>query len=90
VSSFTVGPLPKGYGVTLGNSLRRILLSTIPGTKVTGIKVSGVSHEYSSLPGIKDTIVDIMLNMKDLVLKKQEVGVEWLKLTKSTSGVVTA
>jgi DNA-directed RNA polymerase subunit alpha len=90
VSSFTVGPLPKGYGVTLGNSLRRILLSSIPGTKVTGIKVSGVSHEYSSLPGIKDTIVDIMLNMKDLVLKKEEVGVEWLKLTKSTSGVVTA
>ncbi|MGB2110462.1 MAG: hypothetical protein ACPHY8_00555 [Patescibacteria group bacterium] len=90
MSSFTVGPLPKGYGVTLGNSLRRILLSTIPGTKVTGIKVSGVSHEYSSLPGIKDTIVDIMLNMKDLVLKKEEVGVEWLKLTKSTSGVVTA
>jgi DNA-directed RNA polymerase subunit alpha len=90
VSSFTVGPLPKGYGVTLGNSLRRILLSSIPGTKITGIKVAGVSHEYSSLPGIKDTIVDIMLNLKDLVLKKEEVGVEWLKLTKSTSGVVTA
>lgn len=90
VSSFTVGPLPKGYWVTLGNSLRRILLSSIPGTKVTGIKVSGVSHEYSTLPGIKDSIIDIILNLKDLVLKKEEVGVEWLKLTKSTSGVVTA
>lgn len=90
VSSFAVGPLPKGYWVTLGNSLRRILLSSIPGTKVTGIKVSGVSHEYSTLPWIKDSIIDIILNLKDLVLKKEEVGVEWLKLTKSKSGVVTA
>ncbi len=90
VSSFTVGPLPKGYWVTLGNSLRRILLSSIPGTKVTGIKVSGVSHEYSTLPWIKDSIIDVILNLKDLVLKKEEVGVEWLRLTKSTSGTVTA
>lgn len=90
ISSFIVGPLPKGYGVTLGNSLRRILLSSIPGTKVTWIKVSGVSHEYSTLPGIKDSIIDIILNLKDLVLKKEEVGVEWLKLTKSKSGEVTA
>jgi len=90
VSSFTVGPLPKGYWVTLGNSLRRILLSSIPGTKVTGIKVSGVSHEYSTLPWIKDSIIDVILNLKDLVLKKEEVGVEWLRLTKSASGVVTA
>lgn len=90
ISSFVVGPLPKGYGVTLGNSLRRILLSSIPGTKVTWIKVSGVSHEYSTLPGIKDSIIDIILNLKDLVLKKEEVGVEWLRLTKSKSGKVTA
>jgi len=90
VSSFTVGPLPKGYWVTLGNSLRRILLSSIPGTKVTGIKVSWVSHEYSTLPWIKDSIIDVILNLKDLVLKKEEVGVEWLRLTKSTSGAVTA
>lgn len=90
VSSFTVGPLPKGYWVTLGNSLRRILLSSIPGTKVTGIKVSGVSHEYSTLPWIKDSIIDVILNLKDLVLKKEEVGVEWLRLTKSASGMVTA
>ncbi|MCP4522764.1 MAG: DNA-directed RNA polymerase subunit alpha [Candidatus Gracilibacteria bacterium] len=89
-SSFIIGPLPKGYGVTLGNSLRRILLSSIPGTEVTGIKVSGVSHEYSTLPGIKDSIVDIMLNLKDLVLKKNDVGIEWLKLSKSKSGVITA
>ncbi|MDD2870544.1 MAG: DNA-directed RNA polymerase subunit alpha [Candidatus Gracilibacteria bacterium] len=89
-SSFTVGPLPKGYGVTLGNSLRRILLSSIPGTKITGIKVTGVSHEYSTLPGVKDSIIDIILNLKGLVLSKNDVGIEWLKLSKSKSGKVTA
>lgn len=90
VSSFVVWPLPKGYWVTLGNSLRRILLSSIPGTKITGIKVAGVSHEYSTLPGIKDSVVDIILNLKELVLEKSDVGVEWLKLSKSTAGKVTA
>ncbi|MDD3793402.1 MAG: DNA-directed RNA polymerase subunit alpha [Candidatus Gracilibacteria bacterium] len=89
-SSFIVGPLPKGYGVTLGNSLRRILLSSIPGTKVTGIKVKGVNHEYSTLPGVKDSIIDIMLNLKGLVLAKSDIGVEWLKLNKTKSGKVTA
>lgn len=90
VSSFVVWPLPKGYWVTLGNSLRRILLSSIPGTKITGVKVAGVSHEYSTLPGIKDSVVDIILNLKELVLEKSDVGVEWLKLSKSTAGKVTA
>lgn len=90
VSSFVVWPLPKGYGVTLWNSLRRILLSTIPGTKITGVKVAGVSHEYSTLPGIKDSVVDVILNLKDLVLDKPDVGIEWLKLSKSTAGKVTA
>lgn len=90
VSSFNVWPLPKGYGITLGNSMRRILLSSIPGTKVTGIKVSGVSHEYSTLPGIKESIIDIMLNLKDLVVHKSDIGVEWLKLSKNKAGKVTA
>jgi len=90
ISSFVVGPLPKGYGVTLWNSMRRILLSSIPWTRVTWIKVKGVSHEYSTLPWIKDTIVDIILNFKELVLEKKEIGVEWMKLTKSKAGKVTA
>jgi len=87
---FTISPLPKGYGVTLANSLRRVLLSSIPGTRVTGIKVKGVSHEYSSLPGIKNTVLDIMLNLKGLVLTKSDSGVEWLKLTKKKAWKVTA
>lgn len=90
ISFFTVWPLPKGYGVTLGNSLRRILLSSIPWSKVTWIKVKGVNHEYSTLPWVKDSIIDIMLNLKGLVVSKSEVWVEWLKLTKNKAGKVTA
>ncbi len=89
-SNFIVWPLPRGYWVTLGNSLRRVLLSSIPGTKVTGVKVAGVSHEYSTLPGIKDGIVDVMLNLKELVLDKSDSGIEWLKLSKNKAGKVTA
>jgi DNA-directed RNA polymerase subunit alpha len=90
VSVFTVGPLPKWYWVTIGNSLRRILLSSIPWTRVTGIKVKWVSHEYSTLPWVKDSIVDIMLNLKWLVLGKKDIWTEWLKLSKNKAWVVTA
>jgi len=89
-SSFTVWPLPKGYGVTLGNSLRRILLSSIPWTKVTWIKVKWVSHEYSTLPWVKESVLDLILNIKGLVLSKSEVWVEWLKLHKTKSWKVVA
>jgi len=89
-SSFSVEPLPRGYGITIWNSLRRVLLSSIPGTKVTGIKVAGVTHEYSTLPWVKDSIVDIMLNLKSLVVSKEESGEAWLKLKKNKSWAVTA
>lgn len=89
-SSFTVWPLPKGYGVTLGNSLRRILLSSIPWTKVTWIKVKWVSHEYSTLPWVKESVLDLILNIKGLVLSKSEVWAEWLKLHKTKSWKVVA
>ncbi len=89
-NSFSVWPLPKGYWVTLWNSLRRILLSSIPWTRVTWIKVAWVSHEYSTLPWVKDSIIDIILNLKGLVLSKEETWIEWLKLSKSKAGVVTA
>nr|MDD3720639.1 DNA-directed RNA polymerase subunit alpha [Candidatus Gracilibacteria bacterium] len=89
-SKFTVGPLPRGYGITIGNSLRRVLLSTIPGTRVTGVKVKGVNHEYATIPGVKDSVIDMMLNLKDLVIDKNDIGIEWIKLSKSKAGVVTA
>ncbi|MGE4443827.1 MAG: DNA-directed RNA polymerase subunit alpha [Candidatus Altimarinota bacterium] len=90
VSKFALGPLPKGYGVTLGNSLRRVLLSSIPGAKVTGIKVTGVNHEYSTLPGVKDSMLDIMLNLKSLIIDKKTPDIEWIKLSKNKAGKVTA
>lgn len=89
-SVFNIWPLPRGYGITLGNSLRRVLLSTIPWTKITGIKVKGISHEYSTLPWIKDSIIDIMLNLKDLIIDKKDDSIEWLKLNKKKAGVVSA
>lgn len=90
VSTFAVWPLPKWYWVTIWNSLRRILLSSIPGTRITGIKVKWVSHEYSTLPWVKDSIIDIMLNLKWLVLLKKDIWVEWIKLNKNKAWVVTA
>lgn len=87
---FSVGPLPSGYGVTLGNSLRRVMLSSIPGARVTGIKVKGITHEYATLPGIKDSILDVMLNLKNLVVSKTDSDIEWIHLVKSKAGVVTA
>jgi DNA-directed RNA polymerase subunit alpha len=70
--------------------MRRILLSSIPGAKVTGVKVAGVSHEYSTLPGVKDSVIDIMLNLKELVVSKVDMGTVWLKLEKKKAGPVTA
>ncbi len=90
ISKFEVWPLPRGYGITLWNSMRRVLLSSLPWTKVTGIKVNWVSHEYSTLPWIKDGIVDVMLNLKELIIDKKDTWIEWLKLSKNKAGVVTA
>lgn len=89
-SKFAIWPLPRWYGITIGNSLRRVLLSSIPWTRVTWIKIKWISHEYTTLPWINDSIIDIMLNFKDLVLDKKEVWIEWLKLTKNKAWVVTA
>lgn len=89
-SSFTIWALPRWYWVTLWNSLRRVLLSSIPWTKVTWVKVVWVSHEYSTIPWIKDSVIDIMLNLKNLVLDKSDIWVEWIKLSKSKAWVVTA
>ena len=90
ISKFEIWPLPRGYGITLWNSMRRVLLSSLPWTKITGIKVKWVSHEYSTLPWIKDGIVDVMLNLKELIIEKNDTWIEWLKLNKNKAGVVTA
>ena len=66
---FVVEPLERGYGTTLGNSLRRIMLSTLPGAAVSQIKIDGVLHEFSSIPGVKEDVTEIILNIKQLAIK---------------------
>ncbi len=66
---FVVEPLERGYGVTLGNSLRRIMLSSLPGTAVSRIKIDGILHEFTSIPGIKEDVTEIVLNIKNLSIK---------------------
>jgi len=66
---FVIEPLERGYGITLGNSLRRILLSSLPGAAVTSVKIDGVLHEFSTVPGVKEDVTEIVLNLKSLALK---------------------
>lgn len=66
---FTVEPLERGFGITLGNCLRRILLSSLPGAAAVGIQIEGVSHEFSTIPGVKEDVTEIILNLKGLALK---------------------
>jgi DNA-directed RNA polymerase subunit alpha len=68
----TVEPLPPGYGMTLGNALRRVLLSSVPGAAVTGVKIEGVKHEYTSIPGVNDSVLDFILNLKKVAFKKED------------------
>lgn len=87
---FTMAPLPSGYGMTLGNALRRILISSLPGAAVTALKIKGISHEYSTLKGVRDSVLDIVLNLKNLELKKEGLTPSILKLKKTGPGEVLA
>lgn len=87
---FTVSPLPPGYGTTLGNSFRRILLSSLPGACVSGVKIEGVNHEYSTIKGVKDSILDITLNLKLLNIKKATSEPSVCTLTATKEGAVHA
>jgi len=89
-SLFTVSPLPQGYGITIGNSFRRILLSSLPGSCVTGIKIDNISHEYSSIPGVKDSVLDINLNLKLLKIAKTTSEPTTCTLNISKEGIITA
>jgi DNA-directed RNA polymerase subunit alpha len=87
---FTVSPLPTGYGMTLGNAFRRVLLSSLPGAAVTGVRLDGITYEYATIKGVKESVLDIILNLKLLQLKKssKEPTVAMLKANKE--GVVLA
>ncbi len=87
---FVVEPLPRGYGVTLGNPLRRVLLSSIPGTAVTSVYIEDVLHEFSTIPGVTEDVMQIILNLKDLVVKLHDDDPATLTLRKEGAGNVTA
>jgi DNA-directed RNA polymerase subunit alpha len=87
---FTISPLEPGFGHTLGNSLRRTLLSSIPGAAVTSIRFDDVLHEFTTIPGVKEDVTDIMLNLKDLVLRVESDEPVVLRLDARGPGEVTA
>lgn len=86
----TLEPMERGFGFTLGNALRRVLLSSIPGFAITEVKIDGVVHEYSTLDGVQEDVVDILLNLKGVALKLNSKTETVLTLKKSVEGVVTA
>jgi DNA-directed RNA polymerase subunit alpha len=86
----TLEPMERGFGFTLGNALRRVLLSSIPGYAITEVKIDGVVHEYSTIDGVQEDVVDILLNLKGVALKLNSKTETVLTLNKSAEGVVTA
>jgi DNA-directed RNA polymerase subunit alpha len=89
-ASFVAEPLERGFGMTLGNSLRRVLLSSLQGAAVTSIKIEGVLHEFSSLAGVREDVTDIILNVKQISLKMEGEGPKRLQLSATGPGEVTA
>lgn len=89
-AKFVVEPLERGYGITLGNSLRRILLSSLPGAAVTSVKIEGVLHEFATIPGVREDVMDIILNLKGVCFKMYTDEERILRIERKTEGPVTA
>ncbi len=87
---FTIEPFERGFGTTVGNSLRRVLLSSLQGAAVTAVKIHGASHEFTTLPGVMEDITDIVLNVKDLVVKLEGDEPRTMRLAATGPGEVTA
>ncbi|MDD3480821.1 MAG: DNA-directed RNA polymerase subunit alpha [Patescibacteria group bacterium] len=87
--TFEIAPLYPGYGMTLGNSLRRVILSSLPGAAVTAVKITGAPHEFSTLPNVKEDVIEIILNLKQLRVKLHS-DEEFISLSASGKGKVTA
>jgi len=89
--SFTIEPLDKGFGYTYGNSLRRVLLSSLKGAAITSVRIEGVAHEFSSIPGVKEDVTDIILNLKDIVVRMHtDADVVEVPLVATGPGEITA
>ena len=89
-AKFVVEPLERGFGITLGNSLRRILLSSLPGYAINTLKIDKVAHEFSTIPGVSEDVTNIILNLKDVCLKSNDVDTKELKINKVGPCEVTA
>ena len=87
---FAIEPLERGYGITLGNSLRRVLLSSLPGAAVTSIKIDGVLHEFSHVPGVVEDVTEIILNVKELAVKLHSDGPKVVYIDAEGEGPITA
>lgn len=87
---FTVEPLERGYGITLGNSLRRIMLSSLPGAAVTSVKIDGVLHEFSTIPGVKEDVTEIILNLKGLSIRMHGNESKTIRIEAKGEGIITA
>ncbi|MGD8554207.1 MAG: DNA-directed RNA polymerase subunit alpha [Anaerolineales bacterium] len=87
---FVISPLERGYGITVGNALRRVLLSSLEGASITSVRISDVSHEFSDIPGVREDVLQLMLNLKQLRLKLSEGDTTRLRIEVQGEGVVTA
>ena len=88
-ATFVVEPLRGGYGMTLGNSLRRVLLSSITGAAATSFRIQGISHEFTTIKGVREDVVDISLNIKQIRFKMFSDQPQTIKLSKKGAGIVT-
>jgi len=87
---YIVEPLERGYGTTLGNSLRRVLLSSLPGTAVTTVKIAGIQHEFSTIPGVKEDVTEIVLNIKGIIARLHSDGPKTVYIEAVGEGEITA
>jgi DNA-directed RNA polymerase subunit alpha len=87
---FFIEPFERGFGTTIGNSLRRILLSSLEGSAVTSIKIAGVSHEFSSIKGVTEDVTDIILNIKSLIVRLNATGPKTMSVSATKAGIITA
>jgi DNA-directed RNA polymerase subunit alpha len=87
---FTAQPLERGWGTTVGNALRRVLLSSIEGSAITAVKIDGVEHEFTAMPGVVEDVTDVILNLKSLAIRMHEDGPRTIVLDAKSKGIVTA
>src|SRR5574344_1633833 len=87
---FEIDPLERGFGTTIGNALRRVMLSSLPGSAITSVKIDGVMHEFQKIEGVVEDVTTMVLNLKNVVVKNHSNEQKTLRLTKTTEGPVTA